>query len=133
MKAHIDAIQARLAGGGVVSYFGDVPDLPVFPYVLLWSGAGRRRSETLCGTRDDLSDTLGVTMVAATAPGALIFSETVRALLDDWAPTVPGRHCDELRSYDSQPVVVDRNITLPDTDRHPAYIVDLYRLSSTPA
>lgn len=133
MIGHINSIRDRLESDDITVYFGDVPEKPSFPYVLLWSGAGRMRSESLCGTRDVLRDTLGVTMVAATPEGVLMFAPDVRALLDGWAPTVPGRHCDELRVYDSQPVVVDRNIALTGTNRHPSYVVDLYRISSTPA
>ena len=55
-----------------------------------------------------------------------------RALLAATRPTVTGRAV-WLSLESSEPAAVDRDLTLPDTNRHPAYVVDRYRLISTAA
>lgn len=133
MRAHIDAIMAMLAPLGHAVYFVDVPDLPAMPYILVWSSAGTPGREVpLCDERTDLDTQIGVTSVAATPLGALTLSASVRALLDGSEPVTPGRSA-RLDLADSRPVDVDRQVTIPGSDRHPAYGVDLYRLRSTPA
>lgn len=136
MKAHIDAVKTLLAPWGMPVHYGDVPDDPshptTYPYVLLWSSAGRMISDEVCGTPDDLNDLLGVTTVAATADAALVAVRKVRSYLMGKRPSVAGRYVQPLRLADSRPVEVDEQVSLPDTNRHPAYLVDLYRLISEP-
>lgn len=132
MKAHIDAVKALLAPWGKPVYYGDVPKATTYPYVLLWSSAGRLISDEVCGTPDDLNDLLGVTTVAAEADAALVAVTKVRGYLMGKQPSVAGRYVQPLRLADTRPVEVDEQVTHPDTDRHPAYLVDLYRLISEP-
>lgn len=135
MRSHIGTIKA-LIPAPYVPYFVDVPDAPTYPYVLLWTSAGAPGLETsLCGTNRDLDAVLGVTHVATSPEGALIATERVRGALqpggDILRLNVPGRAA-WLKRFDSRDVQVDRDVTLPASNRHPAFAVDLYRLTSTP-
>lgn len=141
MKAHIDAIKAMLAPYGKDVYFADAVKydnegkvLPLtYPYVLLWSGTGRMTSDELDGVQDDLNDILGVTTVAASADATLVAALRVRSYLLGKQPVVEGRYVQPLRLFDSQQVTPDREVTIPGTNRHPAFAVDLYPLISEPA
>lgn len=132
MRGHIDAVTALLAPTGYTVYYVDVPEVPTLPYVLLWSSSGRMVSEAICDARTVLDEQLGVTTVAGTPEGVLTASAVVRARLDDAQPAITGRRA-WLALVDSQPVQVDRQTTIPSTNRHPAYGVDLYRYRSVPA
>lgn len=132
MIGHINAVRALLASTGYEVYYVDVPEVPTLPYVLLWSSSGRMTAEALCGARDALDEQLGVTTVAGTPDGVLIAQQAVRARLDGSQPMVSSRRA-WLDLVDSQQVQVDRQTTIPDTNRHPAYGVDLYRYRSVPA
>lgn len=125
----IDAVRARLEANGLRVYVVDVPERPAFPYVVLWAAAGTPSTEVaLDGRFTDIDDTLGVTVTAGTPEGAFLLHEQVRGLLADWRATAP-RYA-PLRLVDSQAVQVDREVTIPDTDRHPAFAVDLYRVTT---
>lgn len=136
MKAHVAAIKA-LIPAPYTFYFVDVPAAPVYPYVLLWTSAGAPGLEVpLCGTNLDLDAIVGVTHVAASTDSILTVAAKVRAALQPAGQilslSVPGRAA-WLKFYDAQTVQVDRDVTLPAPNRHPAYAVDMYRLTSTPA
>ena len=136
MRAHIDAIRA-LIPSTFTTYFVDVPTAPTYPYVLIWSSAGTPGMEqALTDERTDIDTQIGATMAAGTPEGVLIVQSAVRAVLMPGGKpkslTVPGRVA-VLRLEDSRPIAVDRDVTIPTTNRFPAYGVDLYRLISTPA
>lgn len=133
MKAHIDGIKVLLEPYGHPVYFADVPETPTYPYVLLWSGLGRLTSDEFDGAQDDLNDLLGVTIVAATPEAVLVAGPRVRSYLLGERPIVEGRYVQPLYLHDSQQVTPDRDVTIPNTNRHPAFAVDLYRLISEPA
>lgn len=107
------------------------------PYVLLWASAGvpvEERSE--CGPGGEFTDALGVTAVAGTPDGVWIVQEAVRGVLSPGGRTT--RHDVDgdvmwLALFDSRAVQIDRDVTITGTNRHPAFGVDLYRLTSTPA
>lgn len=108
------------------------PDTARPPYMLVWSSAGRPSPEAdAAGMSAGIDDTVGVTCVAGTPDGALIVADDARLALAGGV-TVPGRLV-WLSLSDSRPVQVDRDVTFAGTDTHPAYVVDLYRLQSTPA
>lgn len=132
MLAHIAAVKALLAPLGYAVYYVDVPEAPTLPYVLLWGTGGTPGPERPLSGPTDLTDRLGVTCVAGTPEGVLIVAARVRGVLDGAEPTVTGRRA-WLHLWDSRAVQVDRDVTFPGTNRHPAYGVDLYRLTSAPA
>lgn len=133
MKAHYSAIQAKLATL-YTTYFVDVPVTPVMPYFLLWGSAGTLPVEASASgpLATDFDTTFNVTAVAGTGEGVLTMQAAARAALA--ATTVTGRHVAiTLRTEQPTALIVDRDVVLPDTDRHPVYGVDVYRLQSTPA
>lgn len=132
MLAHITAIKALLAPLGYAVYYVDVPEAPTLPYVLLWGTGGVAGPERPLSGPADLTDRLGVTCVAGTPDGVLIVTGRVRGALDGARPTVVGRSV-WLNLWDARAVQVDREVTIPNTNRHPAYGVDLYALTSVPA
>lgn len=131
MLAHITAVKALLAPLGYAVYYVDVPEAPAFPYVLLWGTGGIAGPEQPMSGPADLTDRLGVTCVAGTPEGVLIAAARVRGVLDGAEPAVAGRRV-WLSLWDSRAVQVDREVTIPNTNRHPAYGVDLYALTSVP-
>lgn len=133
MKAHLQAVRAIVASLGYDVHIGDVPSSAAYPYVLLWGSGGRMTSPTLCGAQDDLNDLFGVTMTATNASAALDMPPMIRTALLGSQLVVPGRFVQPLSLYDSQNVQVDAQVTLPRSNRHPAYVVDLYRVISEPA
>jgi len=129
----IESLQARIADRTpYTAYFGDVPEAPTYPYVLLWTSAGSLESNVLGGVRD-LAEPLGVTMVATTPIGTLAMGPHVRDALVGFAPATSAWRVEALRPpYDSRAVQLDRDVILPGRG-HPAFAVDLYDLTGTPA
>lgn len=132
MRAHIAAVEALLTPLGWATYYVDVPETPATAYILLWGSSGLPSSEQPLRGPVDLTDGLGVTCVAATPYGVLSMRTAVRGVLDEAHPVVAGRVV-TLSLWDSRDTQVDRDVTLPDTGRHPAFGVDVYRLMSVPA
>lgn len=131
MKTLIESIEARIASEGYQTYFVHVPDTPVYPYVMLWTGSGQLEPETLAGGRD-LRDSLGVTMVSTFALGVLEMSKIVREALIGFRPVSESWNVAAMREpYDSQTVQPDRDVSLPGKG-YPFFGVDLYELDGTP-
>lgn len=133
MRAEVAGVKTLLSPYNHPVYFGDVPGAPTYPYVLLWGSGGLMRADEVDGAQDDLNDILGVTTVAANPDACLIANDRVRSYLLGKTPTATGRHVQPLRLHDSRPIDLDRDVTLPATNTHPAFAVDLYRLISEPA
>lgn len=131
MRALIDSLRTRITDTTpYLAYFGEVTGTPDYPYVLLWSSPGQLASHTLSGP-PDLSDSLGVTMVATTCEGVLSVAHHVRATLRGFAPDSDQWRVEPLRQpYDSQAIQPDRDVSLPHAG-HPFFAVDLYRLEGT--
>jgi hypothetical protein len=129
----LDAVRDLLAVLGWPVHYVDAPTHPdVFPYLVLGSTSGRMLAPALCAELVDLDDLLRV-MVVHTTPEAVIAAHAqVRAVLHDTHPAVVGRAV-TVRWFGSEPVAVDRDMTVMTTNRHPAYGIDIYRLTSTPA
>lgn len=132
MRSIIESLQARISDRTpYTAYFGNVPEAPDYPYVLLWTSAGALESNVLGGLRD-LAEPLGVTMVATTPIGTLAMGPHVRDALVGFAPTSATWRVEALRPpYDSRTVQLDRDVILPGRG-HPAFAVDMYDLSGTP-
>lgn len=131
MKAHYAAIEAALTAL-YTAYVVDVPDTPTLPYYVLWGPAGTLPEESTVAGRlsTDFDTDVYVTAVAGTGEGVLTMQAAARSALA--TVTVSGRSV-AVTLADSRPLMVDRDVVLPDTDRHPVYGVDVYRLQSTPA
>jgi hypothetical protein len=133
MDDHIAGIKALLQPYGRSVYFGEAPETPSYPYVLLWASPGLLRADEVDGVQDDLNDLLGVTTVAATSDAVLVAVKRVRGYLLGKRPSVDGRYVQPLRLEDSQRVKPDRDVTIGKTNTHPSFAVDMYRLISEPA
>lgn len=132
MRKHIDAVKSLLADGAVTAYWVDVPDAPTYPYALLWGPSwGDSAEVSLGGCEVGMDRMLMVTCVAVNPDVLLTFTERVKTVMDGSQPIVAGRSTD-LRYVRSETTDVDRQVTLPITNRHPAYSVEAYRYRSTP-
>lgn len=132
MKTLIDSLKGHLQEQtGFDVYFGEVTGTPEYPYVLLWTSTGRLEQNTLAGDHD-LSDRLGVTMVATTPNNVLTLSSYVRPALKGFTPDSQQWLMEAFRPpFDSQPITSDRDVALPNHG-YPFFAVDLYRLNGTP-
>ena len=117
---------ALLAGLGYQVYDTDVPEQPVFPYVVVWGGDSRPHVEAPLSDKIlGVQDRIGVTCAAGTPEGARIAHRRVREVMQPLGfPRVVGGFT--LKLTDHQPVEVDRQETIIGTNRHPAYTVDIY-------
>lgn len=133
MKAHILAMKARVESDGLPVHLIDVPPsvTPAYPYVLLWSSTGDEDSDDL-GSTSYLNDQVGVTCVGLTPEAVWDVVSRTRAVLLDWRPTVSGWYSQPLSIDASDRIQADRDVTLPNVNRHPYYGVDLYRLVAEP-
>lgn len=114
----------------------DAGEVPLVPYLVLRSGWGRPDDMPVCGETEDLDTTVLVTAAATTAEGAGVVLGRVRALLSPsmQRTTIPmlerAASVRWLRS-EIEPTV-DRDVRLPNSNRHPGFGVDSYHLHSVP-
>jgi len=137
VKDHLDAIKTLLETTGRDAYIGDVDEDPSYPYFLIWAPAGSPGYEfSVDSARTDLEAMVGVTCVGATPDAAFVAVALARGVLAPGGQKVTldvdGRAA-WLRLMDSRTLEVDRDVTLTVTNSHPSYLVDMYRLVSTPA
>ena len=128
MKHIIAEIRALIAEESVTTYFVDVPEKPSFPYVLVWASPGREVTSSLSGDDDHISDIIGLTYVAELPESVLDLAAVVRPLVRR-ARLDLGGFVAWLRPHDSQPVDMDRSVSLPGGG-NPAFAVDLLRVIS---
>ena len=129
----LNAIKTRLESTGAQVYLVDVPEnvSPAYPYFLLWAGGGSDSHLALDGDQAYLVDEpIGVTCVGLTPESALILSKNARAKLKSWTPSASGWEAQQLRLGESRTVLADRDVTLPGSNRHPYYCVDIYDLNA---
>lgn len=133
MIGELDAIRDALEVLGWPVFYVDAPEKPtVLPYLVLGSSSGRMFGPALCADLTDLDDLLRVMAVHHNPEAVVLAQEQVRAVLHNTHPPVDGRAV-TVRLLGSEPVAVDRDMTIAATNRHPAYGVDVYRLTSVPA
>ena len=128
---------ARLEAEGLAVYWLAVPDKLRWPYVLLSGGIGRRETVTVSGSRDHLRGTLRVTCVSKSALGVLDVSRRSQTALSNFRPVSDAWRVQPLALWDSMTdpsdePQQDRDVTLPDTNQHPFYTVDLYQIIGEP-
>lgn len=106
------------------------------PYAMLWSPPGSRVVDEAHGGPDgEYAGRLGVTLVAATAEIAL---EMAEAAIQELTPRRRAARLDSddrvawITYRDVRDVQIDRQVTLPDSDTHPAYVPALFAVTSNP-
>lgn len=144
MIAHLrDGVKPALGSltppvGTHVGYaYGDTTsEIPPVPYfVLAGPSWGLPEEAPVCGVDDALDAEFRLTAVAANPESAGILLGRARAVLSpngEWTRiSYEGRRV-EVRFVRSEVIGVDRDVTIPKSNRHPGYGVDTYRLVSEP-
>lgn len=133
MRDVIASVRALVEQAGYPTAFGDATGLDRWPYVLVWASPGQQDGEPALSGAGGFEDLLGVTMVDTTATNVLAMAPVVRAALDRAVLATDGFHAvlRLARGY-GQPVQVDRSATLTDSNSHPSFAVDRYRLTAQP-
>lgn len=136
MIAEVLAAKSALASLSIPVYVSEAPSDAPLPRIILWTSAGARSLDTgVVPVGDVIDDQLGVTLAAETAEAVLVLAPQARALLTPTGVgslTVTGRTV-TLEHVEARAVQIDRDVTIPNTNRHPAYGVDLFRLVSIPS
>jgi len=130
----MEAMKARLEDTGRQVYLVDVPEgiTPTYPYYLIWSTTGSDETSSLDDEDEYLDDRVGVTNVGLTPEAVWSAAAKSRGLLVGHSLAVDGRKVEPFRRPEARDVQADRDVTLPNTNRHPYFGVDLYRLVSQP-
>ena len=84
------AVQAAIEAQGVTVHTGGAPDDPTFPYVALYSDAGRGLRTALGGSTDHYVHTFQTTCVGVTHEQATWLAEKVQSALSGQRLTVSG-------------------------------------------
>lgn len=130
MKAHLDAMKAKLGGAALVDLWASEPGRTPPWFILEAPAWGSDPDVLLCGTQFQMVTDVRVKAVAGTTGGVAIMLANARAALPG-ALTVTGRKA-SLEWLRSEFIDLDTSATIPGTSRHPAYGVDTYRLTSVP-
>lgn len=121
------------AGGTTLQiYKGDVPDEPVYPYVVIWGDTGTEDSEALSDDPTTLTLKVYATCAGLTFDSAAIAVQMVRSALNRAQPVVAGRVTYRMVQTPQQPIQADKSISIPGIG-HPFYAVDQFTLISDPA
>lgn len=136
MIAHLNAVKALLEPLGSPVYLIDATGATSYPYFLVWlSPTGGPGPDGALDQNADLSLLIGVTAVGASADSAGGRATKGKLLLGPTKPTplvVAGRKA-WIRWEGFGNAGVDRDVTLPNTNTHPAFEAHLYRVESAPA
>jgi hypothetical protein len=124
---HRAAIKALLAPMPMQFYgSGQIPDLPTFPYAVLYMDTSVEDRTTLSGPTDEATFRFQVTSVGLTDDSAVVVADTARNLVLDVRPVVAGRTCTRIGKETSIPIREDRDVTITEANLHPIYGVDTY-------
>lgn len=124
-----------LVPAGLTVYYGGVPAIPTYPYVVLWGDLGNEVSGDTAGDALDdvvrgLSLRVRVTYVAANWDSLMVTVNRVRPALNRKVPQVWGWAPSMLKQSSLMDAQPDRDFTIPGTKNHPFYAVDEYALVS---
>lgn len=133
MRDHFEAIKTLLAPLGRQVHVIQAPGSPTYPYFMLWGLPGELGSDGLDGEQKVVSDLLRVSSVGKTVESVMELRRLSRPLLIEQRPIVAGRFVHPLRMTSAEEIQPDEDVTMPDTNRHPSFGVDIYRLISEPA
>ncbi|MDO5534118.1 MAG: hypothetical protein Q4F65_05655 [Propionibacteriaceae bacterium] len=143
MRAHLRAVVAALEPLGYPVHLlhanppgDDASTVPPVPYLVLRGAWANPDDMPACDATDDLDTALFITGTASTAEGALVVLDRVRRHLSpSMRPTrldLAGRAAQVRWVRNEVEPQVDRDLRLPNSNRHPGFGVDSYRLTSQP-
>lgn len=131
VQKHATAVKTLLTALTIQDYDGAVPDLPTFPYFVLYTDTGIDDKTKVCGESDQMTFRFQITSVGETADAARIVAGAVRAVVLDARPVVAGRaSVNRIRKETGIPVREDKDVTIPSSNRHPLFAVDTYVFES---
>lgn len=131
IQKHRTALKTLLSAVNFTMHDGAVPDLPSFPYFVLYTDTGIDAKTKVCGDSDETTFRFQITSVGETADSAAVVAGAVRAVVLDARPVVVGRgSVNRIRKETGIPVREDKDVTLPGSNRHPLYAVDTYVFES---
>ena len=131
MKAHLDAIAAKLAVGYPVDVWAPEPGRTGQRLVIEAPGWASDPDSPIGETSGAFEVELRLRAVTGTPHGVAIMLAHAREVLPG-VLTVAGRFC-TIQWQRSEFIDLDLDTTDPRTNRHPAYGVDSYTLTSQPA
>lgn len=129
LRAHYDAVAAMIPSKYKL-YQWDVPEIPTYPYVLLWGNIGNEYTEALSGSPDSGSYRPKLTYAGQTGAQLLTVVDAVRSALNNRAPVVAGWSPSRLRQTSLIDAQADRSVTIPGTSSHPVFCVDEFPFTS---
>lgn len=129
---HYDEVVSLLDATSFTVHKGHVEDNPTFPYaVLWWPGVGRRSPNSLAVESNRLDVNFRITSVGVNNESVRIIAQAMQDAVLDQIVTVAGWESYPIRFVGSMPEIQeDRQVSLPNSDRHPLYTVVTYRLSA---
>lgn len=130
MKAHLDAIAAKLAVAYPVDLWAAEPGRTGQWIVLEAPASAADPDAPIGATSASFEVELRLRAVTGTPAGVAIMLDHARSILPG-ALTVSGRYC-SLAWERSEFIDIDPDATIPGTNRHPAYGVDSFTLNSQP-
>lgn len=134
MRAALNAIKARLTAA--TAYVVAVPPNTLPPYYLLEPVSPGDLERVLAPSDPRVSFEVRLKAVAGTGEGAMILAASAKATLSPegvptWS-TTGGRRV-EVTHERFEAAYEDRDVTIPNTNRHPALAVETYSVDSQPA
>ena len=130
MKQHLEAIAGLLPPHLTVYLWAPPPGWRL-PYLCVEAPSwGADPTPCMCGSQHTMATDIRIRAAAGTPDGVHTILAAARHALPG-PLTVPGRLA-ELNFARSEYIGVDTDATIPDTNRHPAYGVDTYHLTSIP-
>jgi len=135
VKTHLEALCVVLDPLEYVTHLFAAPEVSS-QYLVLGAGSwGTGVEGVLCGPDGSLDTEVRIKAVAGTPEGVSIMLSRVRDLLSPdraWSRLSVSGRAVQVRFERSEFVTVDIDVTITNTDRHPAVGVDSYRLVSEP-
>lgn len=133
MIAHFTAIKAALSSWDV--FMGDATGTTSLPYIVLTPGYSIAGERPLSDALATIEGDVRVTVAGETLDSTIGLSKAVRTILSPdltWGPlTVTGRAA-SIKWVRTEVTAVDRDVTIPGSNRHPIFTVDTYHLVSQP-
>ena len=127
----VETIKEQVEALGYTVHIDRAPEISKQYVVLSGPATGRTEQEPLNGARRDTASDLRVTAVVGTTDGVRIMLRRIRDVLSpgmQWQDFAGDAEHVSIRYERSELVGVDDSVVITNTNQHPAYGVDTYRL-----